>query len=156
MKRWFSWPARRPVAALVVAAVIAALCVVAVRRVHPSASLEAMMSKNDPAVKAAVRVLNAFPAAEELLVLATVPEQRADVDRLLGFARRLEEGIRKSPEASRLCDSISYQADPQFREYIEKELVPSGLYYLDRPSFEAARARLTREQMAEQFRQNEA
>ena len=74
MTDWSSWPARRPVAALVVSALLILLSLVAVRRLRPDASLEKMMSKDDPAVGAAVRVLNEFPAAEELLVLATAPK----------------------------------------------------------------------------------
>jgi len=158
-QRFVSWPAHHPAAALVISAVAIALCALAVGRMRPSASLESMLSKDDPAVKAVVRVLNEFPAAEDMLVLATAPANqtgRPDPDQLIAFAKRLEQAIRTSPQASALCDAVSYQAGPEMREYFEKVLVPNGLYYLDRESFEAAKARLTRDQMIEQFRQNEA
>ena len=156
MSGWAAWPARRPWAALLAAAAVAILSALAVSRVHPSASLESMMSKDDPAVAAAVRVLGEFPAAEELLVLATSPDAKADVEKLVRFAQHLEDEIHKSPEASALCGEVNYRASPQYREYIEKVLVPNGLYYLDRESFEAAKGRLTRPRMIDQIRRNEA
>src|SRR5437764_15329504 len=103
---WAAWPARRPVTALLVAAAVAILSALAVSRVRPSASLESMMSRNDPAVAAAVRVLGEFPAAEELLVLATVPD--SNVAKLLQFAQRLENEIHKSPEASAPCAEVNF------------------------------------------------
>jgi predicted RND superfamily exporter protein len=160
MTRFAAWPARHPIAALSIAAAAILLSVLAVRRIHPSASLESMMSKDDPAVAAAVRVLNEFPAAEELLVLATVPQDRTttppDIQPLLAFAQRLDRTIQTSDQAKALCGEVIYRAGDQFPEYFEKVVVPNGLYYLDRQSFEAARARLTLDQMLEQFRRNEA
>jgi hypothetical protein len=137
--------------------VLAALSVLAVMRIRPDASLESMMSKDDPAAVAAVRVLNNFPAAEDLLVLASAPAGGPPrAGELIEFAKRLEAAIRQSPEASKLCGTVQYRLDAQMREYFEKVLVPNGLYYLDREAFEAARRRLTREGMAEQFRRDEA
>jgi predicted RND superfamily exporter protein len=158
MTHWAAWPARHPRAALAIALALTAISVLAVLRIRPDASLERMMSKDDPAARAAVRVLNAFPAAEELLVLATLPDDRdgADVEALLAFARRLEQGVHESPDASRWCAAVQYRADAQIRDYFEKVLVPNGLYYLDDESFAAARARLTRAGMLEQFRRDEA
>src|SRR5258706_4275537 len=96
-----AWPARHPRAALLISVALALLSVMAVSRVRPDASLESMMSSGDPAVAKLVRVLNEFPVAEELLVLASVPGGPAgggDSRKLLEFAGRLERDIRKSPE----------------------------------------------------------
>src|SRR5258706_3339650 len=149
-----AWPACHQRSALLISVALALLSVLAVSRVRPDASLESMMSSGDPAVAKLVRVLNEFPVAEELLVLASVPEGSAsagDSQKLLEFAQRLEKEVRRSPDASALCGEISYRAPPQVREFIEKVIVPNGLFYLDDEAFAAARQRLTREQMAEQL-----
>src|SRR5258706_3560134 len=154
-----AWPARHPRAALLISVALALLSVLAVSRVRPDASLESMMSSGDPAVAKLVRMLNEFPVAEELLVLATMPEgseSAGDSRKLLEYAERLEKGVRRSPEASALCGEISYRAPPQVREFIEKVIVPNGLFYLDDDAFAAARKRLTREQMAKQLHRQES
>jgi hypothetical protein len=158
MNHWAAWPARNPRTALSIALALVLISVLAVLHIRPDASLERMMSKDDPAAVAAARVLSAFPAAEELLVLATVPPDRegAGTDSLIAFAARLDRAVHDSPEASALCAAVHYRADPQMREFFEKVLVPGGLFYLDDASFAAARARLTRDGMAEQFRRDEA
>jgi predicted RND superfamily exporter protein len=157
MRRLATWPARRPVAALIAAALLGALAVIAVRRIRPDASLESMMSKDQPAVAAAVRVLGAFPAAEELLVLASVPpDAPPQPAALIAFAKRLEAEIRRSPDASKLCAAINYRAGQQMREFVEQVLAPNGIYYLDREAMTEARHRLTRERMAQAFARNEA
>src|SRR5258706_3008672 len=154
-----AWPARHPRAALLISVALALLSVLAVSRVRPDASLESMMSSGDPAVAKLVRMLNEFPVAEELLVLATMPEgseSAGDSRKLLEYAERLERDIGKSPEPSALCGEISYRAPPQVREFIEEVIVRNGLFYLDDEAFAAARKRLTREQMAEQLHRQEA
>ncbi|MDB5319166.1 MAG: hypothetical protein JWN40_797 [Phycisphaerales bacterium] len=159
MTKLLAWPARHPRAALLISVALALLSVFAVSRMRPDASLESMMSSGDPAVAKLVRVLNEFPVAEELLVMATIPTSSGDAgdsQKLLAFAGRLEKEIRKSPEASALCGEISYRAPPQIREFVEKVIVPNGLFYLDDEAFAAARQRLTREQMAEQLRRQES
>lgn len=155
-----AWPARHPRAALLISLVMAILSVLAVSRVRPNASLESMMSSGDPAVAKLVRVLDEFPVAEELLVLATLKGHPADASgdpqKLLDFAARFEAQVRRSPEAAPLCGAITYRAPPQIREFVEKVIVPNGLFYLDDDAFAAARQRLTREKMVEQLRRQEA
>src|SRR5690242_708329 len=103
------FPARRPRTTLAVAFVLAALSVLSISRIRPDASIESMFSRDDPAAAALVRVLNHFSAAEELLVLASVPPgtDGADPDRLLAFARRFEQGVRESPDASAMADGVA-------------------------------------------------
>jgi predicted RND superfamily exporter protein len=153
-----SWPARHPLFALAIGVVAIALSILAVTRVHPDPSLESMMTRDDSAVKAAVRVLNEFPAAEELLVLASLPDstKAPDTQPLLAFAQRLDQAVKNSREAQSLCDAVNYQAGAQIMDYFKEVLVPNGLYYLDRPSFDAARQRLTRKEMQQQFERNQA
>lgn len=160
MKKWAAWPARHPALALSLALLAIISSLFSVRRIHPSASLESMISKDDPAARAAVRVLNDFPAAEELLVLATVPSNNTttppDIRPLITFAENLEEAIHEAPTSSSLCGDITYRAGPQFANYFKEVVAPNGLYYLDQKSFQAAKARLTREQMQQQFNRNQA
>jgi predicted RND superfamily exporter protein len=91
--------------------------------------------------------------------MATIPESSTSVgnsQKLLEFAGRLEQEIRKFPEASALCGDISYRAPPQIQEFVRQAIVPNGLFYLDDAAFAAARQRLTREQMVVQLCRQEA
>src|SRR6476646_9377444 len=107
------FPARRPRTTLAVTLMLGALSVLSISRIRPDASIESMFSRDDPAAAALVRVLNHFSAAEELLVLASVPEGTEDPapERLLAFARRFEAEVRESPEASAMADGVAYRAD---------------------------------------------
>ena len=156
-------PARRPRAALCAALALTVLAVLSVSRIRPDPSIESMFNRDDPSARALVRVLNGFGAAEELLVLAVVPEDlakaeppEASAQRLLAFAGRLEAGIAGSPEASAMADGVAYRADPEMRRFVEQVLVPSGLFYLDDAAFAEARRRLTPEGMREQIGRNAA
>jgi hypothetical protein len=180
-------PVRRPRATLGLTLAVAALAVVSISRIRPDASIESMFSRNDPAAAALVRVLNHFGAAEELLVLASVPpggagkngagkngagedgasedsaredsareDAAASAERLLAFAGRFERMLDESPEAAAMADGVAYRADPQFRQFVERVLVPHGLFYLDDASFAAARRRLTTPEMRAQIEQNAA
>jgi predicted RND superfamily exporter protein len=127
---------------------------------RPDASIAGMFPKDDPAATSLVRVLDRFSAVEELLVLVSVPEDQwkspPDTRRLLAFARRLDQAVHDSPEASSLTAGVLYQADPGTRAFFEKVLVPNALFYLDDAGFDAACQRLTRPEMVKQIRQNEA
>ena len=144
--------------ALLVAFFAATLAAVGVWRLDPDPSLEAMFSENDPAAAAMSRCLNDFSAADELLVLASIPGDTgpADPERRPAFARRFEQAVRDSPAASVLVLRVAHRADPDARQFIQDVLVPNGLYYLDGVAFAAAQERLTRAGMAAQIRRNEA
>ena len=51
---------------------------------------------------------------------------------------------------------MRYRAGDQTREFVTKVIAPNGLFYLSDAEFAAARQRLTRAEMAEQFHRNEA
>src|SRR3954471_24273460 len=116
--RFITLPARRPVTTLLIAALLAVASFLAVLRLHPDARLERMFSQHDPAAAALVRVLDQFSAAEELLLLVTLPDDQrhADVPRLIGFAERLDAAIHASPEASSMADGVMYRADADMRQ----------------------------------------
>lgn len=153
-----TFPPRRPRTTLAAALALTVLAVFAVSRIRPDASLESMFSRNDPAAAALVHVLNHYSAAEELLVLVTVPDEAADASasaaRLLEFAGRFEAELSATPHAAAMADGVAYRADPQFRQFVEKVLVPAGLFYLDDGSFQAARQRLTKDEMRAQVARN--
>jgi predicted RND superfamily exporter protein len=152
-----TFPANRPVIALVIAFIGAIASVFAVSRLRADTSLAPLFSRDDPAGRAMLRVLDQFSAAEELIVVASLPDDRqaADPDTLIVFARRLTSAVQSSSRAQSLVNSATYRADEQTQAFFKEVLVPNGLFYLDDQAFAQAKARLTREQMLEQFRQNE-
>jgi predicted RND superfamily exporter protein len=149
-----TWPARRPAPALLIALAAILLSILLVSRLRPDTSLEPMFSRDDPAGRAMLRVMNQFSAAEELIVMATAPH--ANPEALTAFAERLSSALDNSPAAAPLVASVTYRADEQTQRFFTEVLVPNGLFYLDDAEFEQAKQRLTREQMLEQFRRNEA
>jgi hypothetical protein len=103
-----------------------------------------------------VRVLDAFPASGELVVLASVPaDQPPAADGLRAFAERFEREVRSSPEARALTNGVSYRVDPDHERFVASAR-PAGLYYLDDAAFAAARRRLSADGIREQVRRNEA
>jgi predicted RND superfamily exporter protein len=98
--------------------------------------------------------MNNFRSVEELLILAE--SDSVEPEQLLAFARRLDDAIKADPVASKLSDGVIYRVDPQQRKFFEQVLVPAGLFYLDDAAFEAAKQRLTRENMLAQLRRNES
>ncbi len=117
-----------------------------------------MANQNDPSAKALGRVLSHFSAVEDLLILVTLPadESQPDPAKLTAYAQKLDEAIRADAKTNALCNDIVYQTDAQTRQYFEKVLVPSALYYIDDATLAAARHRLTQGEMRRQIAQNEA
>lgn len=155
-----SWPARYPKTAIVIVAALAILSAALALRLRPDVSMQSLFSSDDPAAKALGHVLNEFPAADELLVLTTLPDRSAnaapDIDRLLAFAERLDKGVREDASASSLVASLQYRADRQSFEFFEKIAIPSGLLYLTSAELIEVKHRLTEAEMAKQLQQNEA
>jgi predicted RND superfamily exporter protein len=143
----------RPIATLVIALLLTAASVLAVFRLRIDTSLTSLFDKHDPAAAALERVLNNFKAVEELIVFARADDPQPE--KLRQFAARLETAVAADGEASKLSDGVVWRADAQFRKFAEETLVPNGLFYLDDASFEAAKERLTRDEMSRQIRRNE-
>ena len=139
---------RRPRTTLAVAAVLTLLAAASIARLRPQTSLTAMFDAGNPSVAALERIVGRFPVAEELLVLATLPDDAPrDEDRLRAFAGRLEARLAETETVA----ALRYEAGPQFREFAEREVVPNGLLYLDDAGVAEAERRLTAEGMAEQL-----
>jgi hypothetical protein len=155
--RLASWPARQPRLALLLALIAAMASLAGVWRLSPDASVQSLFPSGDPAAQAMVQVLNHFSAADDLLILATLPaSQPTDSTPLLFFADRLDQAVHHSPDASPLVDAVVYRTDEQSKQFFERVLVPAGIYYLNDSAFAAARHRLTKPEMVKQIRQNEA
>ncbi len=145
---------RRPMLTLTVAGILAAISLLAVLRLKPETSLDAMLSPNDPATIAMTRVMTAFPVTEEMLVLASVPgAQPIDRAKLLAFAERLSRELVKE---QRRVAAVHDRPTEQSRQFVEKIVAPAGLLYLSDDELAEAKRRLTPEAMAEQFRRNES
>jgi predicted RND superfamily exporter protein len=162
-QRWWyrlvSWPLSRPVVVLAITAILCAAAVFRVSRMRPEPGIDAMFPENSPAAQALARVMHSFGAAEEMLLLATLPgngDAPPDPSKLLAFAGRLKAATQTSPDASRLCGGVEYRIDDEMRRFFEKELVPAGLFYLSDDQLADARQRLTPAGMREQIARNEA
>lgn len=152
--------ARYPRATLGIAALCTVLGAWGAARIHPTASLQAMLSDEDPASRALARVAEEFGMVDTLIVIASVPSESAKEpgdapDILRAFAQRLEQSVGQSAELSVLCSEVHWREFPQIRKYFERELIPAARFYLDDAALEALRDRLKPEVMRDQFRRNE-
>jgi uncharacterized protein len=155
----FRWPARRPWTVLLVAFGLSILAAVGASRMQPSASLNVMLGADDGPGRALERVLAGFDAANELLVLVSVPPDAPVAGaraRLVEFATRLTAAVEATPTVKDMCKRVSWRTDPQAGEFITAEVGPAGLYYLSHEQFEAFRRRLNIVAMRTQIARNEA
>jgi len=121
------WPVEHPWAMLAIVAVCAALSVVSISRIRPDVSIATMFAKDDPAAAALSHVLGDFPASEQLIVLATLPDSSPgpDPQRLIAFANRFLSAVHDRPQVEHLTDGILFKADNQSREFVEKVIGPA-------------------------------
>src|SRR5687768_236571 len=143
IERLLTLPARRPWLALGLSAAVVAFAIAGIFRLKANTSLDTLFPRGNPSADALVRVLDAYPASGELILLASMPDgQVPDPQKLLAFAERFASGVAASAEARSLTAGVAFAPDPNFRQFIEQVLVPSGLYYLDDDAFARARQRL--------------
>lgn len=153
-----AWPVAHPVATISMACIFAALAIVSVGRIHPDASIEAMFAKDNPSAAALAHVLNDFPAAEQLLLLASLPDDvpGPDPDRVADFGQRFVDAAGHDPTLVPLTDGLFYRADAEMRDYFEKVVGPAAIFYLNEDQYEAAKRRLTRDEIRSQIAQDAA
>lgn len=157
--RIFGATVRHPRITLLVALLCAGLGVVGARRLHATGSIAAMLPANDPAAAALTRVTREFGVMDNLILLVT--DNRPDVspqdriDRLRTFGERLERSLQDSAESRELCTDVAYRDLPELRAFIEHEIVPAGLFYLDDAQTARLHERLTAEGIQRQIRENE-
>ncbi|MGB7158712.1 MAG: MMPL family transporter, partial [Tepidisphaeraceae bacterium] len=135
------------------ATLIAALCIL---RLRPETSLGGLLDESDAAVVAMERVLDQFPVVNELLVLATLPDGAADDPApLLAFAERLQAAAASDADARAIVTHVRFRAESQTRTFVEREIVPNGLYYLSDRQLDELMQRLTKPGMQAQLERNE-
>jgi predicted RND superfamily exporter protein len=154
-------PICRPIVTLVVTVAFTLVAIVAISRLKPDTSIVSMFSRNDPAAQSLVQVLDGYSAAEELLVLVTVPDTIDSPNaprpaRLVEFAKRFEQSLTTSPDAAALVEAVIYRADADTKKFFQDILAPAGIFYLDDAAFAQARQRLTPEGMRQQLARNES
>src|SRR5689334_3556075 len=137
IRRLVLWPIAHPRTILIIAAAFALLSAISIHRIRPNGSLAAMFPKDDPAADALVHVLDDFPAADQMLILASLPDSQLapDPDRLTAFGQRLTDAVQRSDEARSLTDGVFFQPDPQSRQFVEKVIGPAAMFYLDEAAF---------------------
>ncbi|CAN5432344.1 hypothetical protein BH09PLA1_BH09PLA1_12520 [soil metagenome] len=154
MNRILGWPVHYPKSALALAIVmtIGSLALM-FARLRPETSFQGLLDRSDPAVIAIGRVLEQFPVGNELLVLASLPDGAADPDPapLVAFAERLQFAAASDDSAKPLIAHVRFRADERTRAFVERVIIPNGLYYLDESQVAAVAQRLTRDGMAEQL-----
>ena len=99
------------------------------------------------------RIMQRFSTADELLVLVSLPDGRAEPDpnRLIEYAQRfapLAAGV--------LVDAVTYRAPADAQRFIEQQMGPSALYYLDDAQLASARVRLSAAGMRAQLGRDQA
>jgi uncharacterized protein len=144
----------RPGLVLVVAAGFALVGAINVRGLQPSSTLDAMLVMGNPASDAMVRIMSDYHGMDELLVIVSVPDEEASADtaeQLLLFAKRFAAAFRDSTELSELCRNVLFAESPDMATFVEKEIIPSGLYYVDDRTLTEIRERLTPQSMRKQI-----
>ncbi len=155
--------AHRPWVVMVVSVVVLALAGVSLRRLHVSASLEAMLGSHSAAADSFHRVTTDFQASEALLALVeperadrnapAAPEERATT---VAFADSLVNALLTD---SRTKDRVAWarsRQDPAFMRFSVSRMIPSGPYYLGEAGTRELIARLEPSRLAEQFARNES
>ncbi len=144
---------------LILVVPFAALCVLGAMRIHPTGSIEAMLPADDPATAVLTRITREFGVLDDLIVLATVTDTNLvaarRIEHLRSFADRLQTFVLNSSESRELCSAVNYRDFAAVRDFIEREMVPAGLFYLDPKGFARIRKRLSKEGIQEQIRRNE-
>lgn len=144
---------RWPIAVIVVALLLTALAAWRVTTLRPETSLQGLLDPNDPSAAAMGRVMADFPLAEELLVLASLPDGQDDASTLTEFAERLSESLKTEQS---LVTATRWRAGASARAFVEKMMLPAGLLYLDDAQLAAAEQRLTPAGMREQLNRSAA
>lgn len=160
--RVVTWPARHPIATLMLTLIVAAVCAYRVSALRADAQLEALFDPQAATTRALHHVTHDFHGTDELLLLATATgngdsaaAQQQRAEQLFAFAARFKRVVEADPQAVNLVRSVSYAADDSVRQFIEQVIVPNGLFYLDDAEFETFRGRLSPEGIAEQIARNE-
>lgn len=152
---------RHPRLTLALAGCATALGLVGAARIHPSASLASIVVEDDPSAAALVRVLDSFSVVDDLMVIASAPPSDSGSivplqQTLLEYAHRLDTALRGDREIRDMCTAVTYAAAPEFRAFVERELAPAMLFYLDDAAWVELKLRLSAGGMKSQMERNES
>ena len=144
---------RRPGVTMAIAAAVTVAAVFAALQIKTKPTIESLIDDKRPASIAMRSVLKNFSSFDELVVFTELTDSNDDATKLTDFARRLSVEL----ESNESVSAVSFQRPGAAgREFVEKVVIPAGVYYLDDGSFDAMIKRLSPEDMAKQFEQNEA
>ncbi len=153
-------PARRPRLTLTITVLLVGVALLAAMRVRASANIQDLLGNHNPAAAALQQVLENFPSADELLVLATLEAPPADPDAgaavLRGFAQSVATTIDAQGDRGPVFRGATWAASPQLLDFFKEQVVPAGLLYLSDAEVAQLRQRLTPQAMQDQLRQDEA
>ena len=157
LARLTAWSAAHPVPALIGAVCVLGLSILSISRMRIDASVHAMLGEHTPSAAALSRLAEDYPAADELYVLATLPEWVPDLpEALTAFAVRLETEVRQRPGAGAMVTHFRWHADPELTRFVREVVIPNGAYYLSDAAWDEFLHRLTPEGMRVQIARDEA
>ncbi len=158
------WTACHPLATLIGFSVCLAAGVWGAMRIQPTASLQAMLSEDSASSVALARVADGFAVADDLIVVATLPEEATPRDglpagtssgrvdpRLGAFVDRLLREIEDSADLRGMCAETIGETRAQAEAFFTSHVVPAALIYADQTTLSAVRDRLTPKEMGEQI-----
>jgi predicted RND superfamily exporter protein len=119
-----------------------------------------MLAQDDAAPRVLAKAVEEFGVLDDLILLVTAaPVASASPgfadDDLRGFAERLADRIRSSTVLSAMCGEILYRRPREWRSFIQDQMVPAALWYVDDQTIAALEDHLTTARIREQIRRNE-
>ncbi len=158
LSRFILFLTQHPRSVLLVAVALCALAAASTSTLQPVASIDAMIARDKPAAQALAHLTQDFAAADELIILASIPEHfnsgddnYHDTDDLVSFARRLSEVVTASSELSSMCEQVRWKPSPDIRTFVENIIMPNALLYLSDETISLLAERLTPEAMQQQM-----
>ncbi len=160
IERLLSVGVRHPKTTLIVTAVVIVFGILSALRISPSPTIESMLAEDNPASTALSHVVNDFSVSEELLLIATIPEDArlssaSRTELMERFAERFTQSIAKSSELRSLCGSVSIRKSPDVEGFVEEQIIPNALLYVDATAIRSVLARLSPAAMRKQMERNE-
>ena len=149
-----NWPARNWKGTLLGALLTAIISILLICRMSPDSSVQNMLPRGNPSAEAMGHVLNDFAAADQLLVLVTLPSgaPMSDQHELTDFAAMLDSALKPIG----IVDAVVYQPDEESKDFFIRKIAPASIYYLSDDRYQQAKRRLTKDEMIRQIQQDEA
>lgn len=155
------FPVRHPWLTVFLAVFVVVFSVIGIFRLQVSTNIRAMLAKGDPSAEAMAQIVENHALVDEALVLVSLPESKKpptdqELESLKNYARRFVIAVQSDVDLGSMAKQVSWTTSPQFRQFGQEVLVPSGVFYLSEAEFETLRARLKPEQMSRMIAASEA